>query len=157
MSPRRDNEDGGVSQRLVDEVSRAIAAERTPTPVAESSERMKSIAKEAMRDHADFCRDEGPLCSVAEKVDQLRTSFNRWAGAMALVCVLLPVGIALWSNRAAETRATESLRKTIEAAAEVAKQLKAVQEARHGASIDRVVAPTYAQAAEYPQTPVAHR
>ena len=44
---------------------------------------------------------------------------------MALLCILMPVGIAAWTSY----DSSKAVKQTIEAAAEVAKQLKAVQDA----------------------------
>jgi hypothetical protein len=115
------------------------AGETTP-PISESSEAIrrlarmeaKPIARQEVADHSDHCTNKGALYSVAKIVDGLRVTIIRWGAALGLIVVLLPIGIAWYSNREADTRANESLRKTIDAAAEVARQLKAIQDASKG-------------------------
>jgi hypothetical protein len=112
-------------------------------PIAEvthsspSTEKMWSISKEAatgivdhkILKHASECEHEGPLCTVAKTVDALRVTVIRGTAMLAFVVVALPIALSLWNNHMASARAEDSLRKTIEAAANVAKELKAVQDA----------------------------
>jgi hypothetical protein len=78
----------------------------TPRP-DESSDRIrrvvrpetKSIVKEAVRDHADHCRDEGALCTVAEKVDKLNRSVLMAMGVLLLVGGMMPFFWARLSTR----------------------------------------------------------
>lgn len=112
----------------------------TPKPSSESSETIrrlarmeaKPIARQEVAEHSDHCTNEGALYSVAKIVDNLRVTIVRWGAVFGFILVLLPIGIAWYSNREADNRASESLRKTIDAAAEVARQLKAIQDAAKG-------------------------
>jgi hypothetical protein len=78
----------------------------TPRP-DESSDRIrrivkpetKSIVKEAVRDHADHCRDEGALCTVADKVDKLNRSVLMAMGVIMLIGGMMPFFWARLSTR----------------------------------------------------------
>jgi hypothetical protein len=140
MTPKPPKDiDTGELDAITEEVRDEVTAElETPAPArgisSETIRRLarneaRPIARTEVRDHADECEHSGPLCAVAKKVDDLRVAFNRWAGALALLCILMPVGIAVWTNQRANSRAEESLRDTIKAAKDVAEQLKAVQDA----------------------------
>jgi hypothetical protein len=109
------------------------AGETTP-PISESSETIRRLARMETRPIVDkSITEHAENCPIAKIVDGIRVTIIRWGAVLGLIVVLLPIGIAWYSNREADTRATESLRKTIDAAADVARQLKAVQEAARGA------------------------
>jgi hypothetical protein len=126
-----------------EEIRREFGA-GTPRPSDESSERIRRIVrqeakpmvKNEVRDHADYCKDEGPLCSVAAKVDEvLKTMAEKrgadrvWAiGRAAGGAVALAV-LGFTLNYFAAKRSESVVRDTVQAAADVAKQLRAVQEA----------------------------
>ena len=126
-----------VRAEVVDEVTAELGA-RTPPP-DESSERIRRLSRaesrplirSAISAHADHCRDEGPLCSVSKQVDRLRVSSYRQNGALALLTLLGPIVLGIWIN----SRANDRLSQQLNVAADVARQLKAVQDASktHGA------------------------
>ena len=123
-----------VNERL-DEISEAVGVPGRKTPIHSQpavAAPPDPATEAAILKHASECEHHGPLSTVAQKLDTLRTGFNRLAGAVTLVGILLPIGFALWNNHAERARAEESVRKTLEAAAKVADQLKAVQEAAKG-------------------------
>ena len=96
-----------------------------------SRQEAKSVVKEYVSGHADYCRDEGPLCKVADKVDSLRTSSSRQNGALAILTLLGPIVLGLWLN----SRANDRLSQQLNVAADVARQLKAVQDATKGGAM----------------------
>jgi hypothetical protein len=88
----------------------------------------ESRLMEAIGEHSIKCRDEGPLCAVAEKVDKLRTASARQNGILAFLTVVGPIVLGLLLNNSANSR----LQKQIDTAADVARVLKDLQEAaRH--------------------------
>jgi hypothetical protein len=137
-SKRDDDEAGAVGRAIGEEISRAIHAERTPTPVVPSEREFQRIAREEVHAHADHCRDEGPLCVVAEKVDKLRVSSYRQNGALAFLAIIGPLLLGLWLN----SRSDDRLQRQIDVAADVARQLKAVQDSARGggAALESAVA-----------------
>jgi hypothetical protein len=131
------------SQKDLVAIVGAALEEHTP-PLgnpADSAERMREVAGEVFDErisgHELKCRTPGGgICGVEEKVDKVletlaekRGSDRVWAigraagGAIALAVL----GVSL--NYFADKRAETNTRATVEAAAEVAKQLKAVQDA----------------------------
>ena len=87
----------------------------------------ESRLMEAIGEHAQKCRDEGPLCKVEEKVDKLRTASARQNGVLAFLIVVGPVVLGLFLNNSANSR----LQKQIDTAADVARVLKDLQDASH--------------------------
>jgi hypothetical protein len=146
--------DTGERDAIVDEIRDEVTAEMqtpAPTPGGVSTETMRRLARNearpivrnAISDHADQCEHEGPLCAVAAKVEDVEKKIDlvittlaerrgadrvwalvRAAGGAVALAVL---GFTL--NHFAARRSENSVRQTIEAAADVARQLKAVQDA----------------------------
>ena len=124
-------EEGRVEGR--EEVRREISGTPRPDESTETIRRLarqetRPIVKDAVRDHADYCEHEGPLCSVAKKVDDLRVSDIKGKVLMSVAIVCIPVAMGLWTN----SRNNERLKQEIETAAEVARHLKALQDATGG-------------------------
>lgn len=143
--------DTGERDAIKDEIRDEVTAEfETPAPhhgiSSETIRRLarnearpiaRTVAKDEMEAHEGRCRDPGgPLCNVEqkvktldEKVDKIGTLVTRGMAIVSLLVFAAPIGTALWLNQRSNSRAADSLRETINAAAEVAKQLKAVQDA----------------------------
>lgn len=131
--------DTGERAAITDEIRDEVTAEfETPAPVrgisSETIRRLarneaRPIARDEMREHAYECEHKGPLCSVSEKVDRLRASSSRQNGALALLTLLGPIILGIWLN----SRANDRLTQQMQVAADVARQLKAVQDAAKGA------------------------
>jgi hypothetical protein len=147
MSDRPDDESAGaIPRRLADEVTGAIAAaeergrrfERRHTghtppvisvPQTGTSEHVREIAEkvfdEKLPQHKlDCMQPGGGLHELGQKVDQLRVTDIKGKVLVSLLVVLIPLGIAWWNN----SKSNERLQKQIETAADVAKQLKIVQD-----------------------------
>jgi hypothetical protein len=86
-------------------------------------------APKSVEEHELECmKPGGGLHELGLKLDALRVTNIRMQAIVGAAVVLIPVALAWWSNRQSNDR----LQKQIEVAAEVAKQLKAVQDGRGG-------------------------
>ena len=129
-----------VAKHIDDVVTGAIAAaERRGRGVGRrhTDHALTPPPKTIAQHELECMRPGGGLYLLGEKVDALRVTDIKGKLLMSAAIVLIPVGLAIWTN----IRSNDRLAKQIEVAAEVAKQLKAVQEAAKGHSEMQADAP----------------
>ena len=123
-----------VRAEVVDEVTAELRG--IASAPDDSSERIRRLSRnevrpllrEAIAKHASECEHEGPLCVVAAKVDVLRISSYKQNAVLAFLAVVMPIVLGIWLNN----RANDRLSQQLSVAADVARQLKAVQDAAGG-------------------------
>jgi hypothetical protein len=85
------DERAAIKDEILDEVTSELQQTPAPAGAAQSSEQIRRLARSearplirtAVADHAEHCEHEGPLCSVAEKVDSLATKVGDLITEMA--------------------------------------------------------------------------
>ena len=118
---------------------------RTPQVVPVSTmEHVREIAEKVFDEKIpahklDCMQPGGGLHELGKKVDQLRVTDIKGKLIMSAILVLIPIALALWNN----SKSNDRLQDQIKTAAEVAKQLKVVQDVAksHPASFESADVP----------------